>query len=149
MLTLHGHFRCGEGSARRSIAELAGGIGEAHLAEHIRALVAVNMAHLAVHGSAATVRNAGHWQGWALGLADGVVGIGMDSVLKRVPQGGEYDKHRDFWPVAQYPDKCSGYVPPEADPAVAQALPGRGYGEAAVRAILGENFLRVAGQVCK
>ncbi len=58
-------------------------------------------------------------------------------------------KHRDFWPVAQYPDKGSAYVPPEAYPAVTHPLLDRGYGQASVRAILGENFLRVAGQVWK
>ena len=77
------------------------------------------------------------------------VGIGMDSVLACQPQGAHFAEHRAYWPVAQYPEMGSGYVPPEAYPAVTQALLERGYDEDSTRAILGENFLRIAAQVWK
>ena len=54
------------------VAALSDGVDQAHVAEHIRGLVAVTMAHLAVDASTATVGHAEHWQGWALGVADGV-----------------------------------------------------------------------------
>ena len=56
----------------KHVAGLSQGINEVHIAEHIRGLVAVTMAHLSVTASTATVGNAAHWQGWALGIADGV-----------------------------------------------------------------------------
>ena len=56
----------------KHVAALSDGVDQAHIAEHIRGLVAVTMAHLSVNASSATVGNAGHWQGWALGVADGV-----------------------------------------------------------------------------
>ena len=54
------------------VTALSDGIDQAHVAEHIRGLVAVTMANLSVNASAATVGNAKHWQGWALGVADGI-----------------------------------------------------------------------------
>ena len=75
------------------------------------------------------------------------VGLGMDSVLKQKPLGAPFQGSREYWPERQYPDSGSGYVDPEAWPRITQALLDRGYDETAVRGILGENFLRVAGQV--
>ena len=54
------------------VAALADGVDQAHVAEHIRGLVAVTMAHLSVSASTASAGNAEHWQGWALGVGDGV-----------------------------------------------------------------------------
>ena len=56
----------------KHVAALSDGFDQAHVAEHIRGLVAVTMAHLSVNASAPTVGHAEHWQGWALGVADGV-----------------------------------------------------------------------------
>lgn len=55
------------------IAELSDGVDQAHVAEHIRGLVALTMAHLSVNASTASAGSAAHWKGWALGVADGVV----------------------------------------------------------------------------
>lgn len=54
------------------VAALSDGVDDVHIAEHICGLVAVTMAHLSVNASTATVGHAAHWQGWALGVADGV-----------------------------------------------------------------------------
>ena len=54
------------------VAALSDGVDQAYVSEHIRGLVAVTMAHLSVTASAATVGHAEHWEGWALGVADGV-----------------------------------------------------------------------------
>jgi membrane dipeptidase len=77
------------------------------------------------------------------------VGLGMDSVLKQKPGSGPFTGNRTYWPERQYPDNGTGYVDPEAWPRITQALLDRGYDEAAIRGILGENFLRVASQVWK
>ncbi|QTN28772.1 hypothetical protein HZ993_02670 [Rhodoferax sp. AJA081-3] len=45
---------------------------EAHIADHIRGMVAATMGHLASDVSDATLKNAEQWQGWALGVADGI-----------------------------------------------------------------------------
>ena len=75
------------------------------------------------------------------------VGVGMDSVLESAEPGGPFTRDRDYWPESQYPDSGTGYVPPEAMPKLTQALLDRGYGEDAVRGILGGNFLRIAEAV--
>jgi membrane dipeptidase len=77
------------------------------------------------------------------------VGLGMDSVLHRTVPGQPFRRTRTYWPESQYPDSGTGYVAPEAWPRLTQALLDRGYGDAHVRGILGENFLRVARQVWK
>jgi len=77
------------------------------------------------------------------------VGIGMDSVLEEAEEDAPFDRSREYWPAAQYPDNGSGYVPPEAWPTLTQALLDRGYGDDDIRGILGGNFLRVAEAVWK
>ena len=78
------------------------------------------------------------------------VGIGMDTVFKKDDFGDFLEKHREYWPVSQYASGAAiGYIPPDDFPKVTQALLDRGYDEAAIRGILGGNFLRIAGQVWK
>ena len=54
------------------VADLSEGADEAHVAEHIRGMVAVTMGHLSADASAVTRNNAEQWQDWALDVADGV-----------------------------------------------------------------------------
>jgi hypothetical protein len=54
------------------VAELSEGADEAHVAEHIRGMVAATMGHLSADALAITPNNAELWQEWALGVADGV-----------------------------------------------------------------------------
>ena len=56
----------------KHVAALSDGVDQAHVAEHIRGLVAVTMAHLSVTASTANVTNAEHWREWARGVADRV-----------------------------------------------------------------------------
>jgi membrane dipeptidase len=77
------------------------------------------------------------------------VGFGMDSVLHATAPGQPFQRSRVYWPERQYPDTGTGYVAPEALPRLTQALLDRGYPEASIRGILGENFLRVATRVWK
>ena len=78
------------------------------------------------------------------------VGIGMDTVFKKDDFGDFLEKHREYWPVSQYASGAAiGYIPPDDFPKVTQALLDRGYDEAAIRGILGGNFLRIASQVWK
>ena len=55
-----------------SVAELSEGTDEAHVAEHIRGMVAATMGHLSADAPAITRNHAEQWQDWALGVADGV-----------------------------------------------------------------------------
>jgi membrane dipeptidase len=73
----------------------------------------------------------------------------MDSVLHVHKPNQPFTRSRHYWPESQYPDSGSGYVPPEEAPRLTQALLDRGYGEADIRGILGENFMRVARDVWK
>ncbi len=54
------------------IAELSEGTDDAHVAEHIRGMVAATMSHLSADAPALTRLDAEQWQNWALGVADGV-----------------------------------------------------------------------------
>lgn len=54
------------------VAELSEGTDEAHVAEHIRGMVAATMGHLSADVPTVTRNNAEQWQDWALGVADGV-----------------------------------------------------------------------------
>ena len=75
------------------------------------------------------------------------VGFGMDSVLQQGKPHQPFTRSRTYWPERQYPDSGSGYIDPEAAPRLTQALLDRGYDEASIRGILGENFLRIAETV--
>ncbi len=54
------------------VAELSEGADEAHVAAHIRGMVAATMGHLSADAPAITRNNAEQWQDWALGVADGL-----------------------------------------------------------------------------
>jgi hypothetical protein len=56
----------------QQIAILREDTNEAHIAEHIRGMVAATMGHLSSNASEAILKNAEQWQGWALGEADGI-----------------------------------------------------------------------------
>ena len=56
------------------VDDLSEGSDEAHVAEHIRGMVAVTMGHLSTDAPATTQSNAEQWQDRALGVA---VGVGM------------------------------------------------------------------------
>lgn len=56
----------------KQISELRENSNNCHVAEHIRAVVAVTMAGMTIHASDSTRSYAEHWQQWALGIADGL-----------------------------------------------------------------------------
>jgi membrane dipeptidase len=75
-------------------------------------------------------------------------GVALDFVFER--GGDEYPKGFDrklWWPPGnEYDTPNRRNVAPEQMPALTEALMKRGYAEADIRGILGENFLRVAAQ---
>jgi membrane dipeptidase len=77
------------------------------------------------------------------------VGIGLDSVFRVSALNHLLKDQATYWPARQYPDGGTDFVFPEAFPCLTQALLDRGYGEEDVRAILGENFLRIARLIWK
>jgi len=76
------------------------------------------------------------------------VGVALDFVFER--GGDEYPQGFDrkvWWPPGnEYDTPNRRNVAPEQMPALTEALMKRGYAEADIRGILGENFLRVAAQ---
>ncbi len=56
----------------KQIAALGDDVHAAHIAEHIRGMVAATMAHLPSHSTDTARHHAQHWQQWALGVADGM-----------------------------------------------------------------------------
>ena len=54
----------------KALAELSATANRSQQADHIRAIVAVTMAHLAADATLATGDSAAQWQEWALGLSD-------------------------------------------------------------------------------
>ena len=56
----------------QQIANLREDANDAHIAEHIRGMVAATMGNLASDANDVTRNNAARWQQWALGAADGV-----------------------------------------------------------------------------
>ncbi len=73
------------------------------------------------------------------------VGIGLDFVFRRGLD--EYPPDFDaslWWPPQNNYVGRSNFVEPERMPTIAEGLVRLGYAEAAIRGVLGENFLRVA-----
>ncbi len=80
------------------------------------------------------------------------VGIGLDFALddEALTVDGDLDDgDGEYWPARQYGDGKIGFIDPAEFPRVTEALLARGYDDGEVRGILGENFLRVAGEVWK
>jgi membrane dipeptidase len=77
------------------------------------------------------------------------VGLGLD--FDWAPDDAEsvalFATMRDYWPAEQYPEGPALFLGPESLPELADVLVQRRYDERDVRAILGENFLRVASEV--
>ena len=76
------------------------------------------------------------------------IGIGLDYAWEDDGLDNTFETHARFWPSRQYPAGGDlGYLAPEEFPAITEALLDRGYADAEVLGIMGENFLRVAGEV--
>ena len=69
---LHASTTQAQDESMKQIAALRDDAGEAHIAEHIRGMVAATMGGISVHASETTRAHAAHWQQWALGTADGL-----------------------------------------------------------------------------
>ena len=67
--SLTDHAKAGNLAA---IAEMSEDANEAHVAVHIRGMVAATMGHLSADAPATTRNNSEQWLDWALGVADGV-----------------------------------------------------------------------------
>ena len=75
------------------------------------------------------------------------VGIGLDFVFDQASMDANLVKSRGLWPEGFGYKPGIHFVPPEQLPELTEALLKHGYGEADIRAILGENMLRVARAV--
>ena len=75
------------------------------------------------------------------------VGLGLDYVFDEQELKDFLDNHRDLYPESAGYTGFPEMVAPEQLPAITEALLRRGYPEPAIRGILGENLLRVCGQV--
>ena len=86
-------------------------------------------------------------------IGPGHVGLGLDHVADQQALALEIDARVAWTPplesFAFQPQEEVKYVQPEQLPELTEALLARGYGEADVRGILGENWLGVARQVWK
>ena len=78
------------------------------------------------------------------------VGIGLDYAVEGA--GGLDDifaAHPEYWPPRQYGTKGGKFASPDQLRPLTEVLIRRGYNPADIHQILGQNFLRVAGQVWK
>ena len=75
------------------------------------------------------------------------VGLGLDYAFDQEEVAQYVRANRDIFPPGAGYDSGIRMAPPEQMPEITEALLKRGYTERDIRAILGENFLRVAQQV--
>lgn len=75
------------------------------------------------------------------------VGLGLDYAFDQEEVAQYVRASRDIFPPGAGYDSGIRMAPPEQMPELTEALLKRGYAERDIRAILGENFLRVAEQV--
>jgi membrane dipeptidase len=76
------------------------------------------------------------------------VGLGLDYVIDKQELIEYVDAHPDIFPADKITDFLS-FVEPEQFPEFTELLCQKGYSKQIIKGILGENFLRVAGQVWK
>jgi membrane dipeptidase len=77
------------------------------------------------------------------------VGIALDYAFEVGGVEIALAEHPDYWPPNEYPGSSVGFVPPGQLKEITATMLERGFSEAEVRGILGENFLRVTSQVWK
>jgi membrane dipeptidase len=75
------------------------------------------------------------------------VGIALDYAFEVGVLDNLLVEHREFWPANEYPPGPVRFAPPSQLPEITDTMLQRGFGEDAVRGILGENFRRVAARV--
>lgn len=75
------------------------------------------------------------------------VGLGLDAVFDQAGMDEALAANGHLWPPQYGYRPGIGFVQPEQLPALTEALLALGWSEADVRGVLGENLLRVAGQV--
>jgi membrane dipeptidase len=76
------------------------------------------------------------------------VGLGLDYVIDKQELIDYVESHPDIFPPDKFNDFLA-FVEPEQFPELTDCLLRKGYSEAVIRGILGENFLRVADRVWK
>lgn len=77
------------------------------------------------------------------------VGIGIDYVFDQKKLTGGFDLKRHIWPEGFGYEVGTRFVAPKQIEDIVEALLVRGYIEADLKKVLGENFLRVARQIWK
>ena len=76
------------------------------------------------------------------------VGIGLDYDPSAGGPGLDEATSAKYWPARQYPASIKDdFLPPSILPQVGEQLRSLGYKESSIRAIMSENFVRVASQV--
>jgi len=76
------------------------------------------------------------------------VGIGLDYDPSTSGPGLDEATSAKYWPARQYPASIKeDFLPPSILPQVVEKLRSLGYKESSIRAIMSENFMRVASQV--
>jgi membrane dipeptidase len=76
------------------------------------------------------------------------VGIGLDYDPSTTGPGLDEATSAKYWPARQYPASIKEeFLPPSILPQVGEQLRSLGYKESNIRAVMSENFMRVASQV--
>ena len=78
------------------------------------------------------------------------VGIGLDAVSDRATMAASVAQDPSRWPPDQlYELETMESCPPEGIPLLCERMVDAGYGDEAIRAVLGGNWLRLAREVWK